>query len=571
MGKDKATCMKALSTFKECIGKCAPDAAGGAEISEKMCDAMSGGVPGGGVIPGGRRLLASPSKSGFCKCNRGYFGRWCENNLEQQVKERKDQFDELKKLFDTTKGSKSPVEECREKSMFYCPSATDGKCAANGMACARMSAAGSDKKPTAEAANKAIMDKIGQCRKESKIIVMTPEGLVCKDLAQMKPQQLLPVSMCKPKEIKCRDGNCYPMARDACKDKQPITNCTGSQILCPDGLNCKDSMEACAAAAQPWDGCPLEMIPCDGDRLACVKNETQCKDKTGCPDGKIPCGIKWDTSRGRFKKAGKLCLAPKDCKRKVKSPRSIDMKPSPQTLEGLSSKKDFLKDVNSSSGAAVMRMKIKKGACKNAEDEDKDVNFVVTPVADSQLTDGPFKDMLDSLLSPVVDIVPDTALNITDDIDLEFPILDDAAQENDTFCKELLKITTLVSYSQELKDAGIKAARPEPKFCSAGEPVGDNACVCKIGVRHFTAFAVAVNEAASDNTPSDVPGNPPGNTPPSPPSTGSTSSGLSGGAIAAIVIGVLVLVGGVIGAVIVVKRRGSRSTTTHRGTHDVDL
>ena len=64
MGKDKATCMRALSTYKECIGKCVPDAAGGAAISEKMCDAMSGGgVPGGGVIPGGTSVLA---------CGQGY-------------------------------------------------------------------------------------------------------------------------------------------------------------------------------------------------------------------------------------------------------------------------------------------------------------------------------------------------------------------------------------------------------------------------------------------------------------------------------------------------------------------
>ena len=47
------------------------------------------------------------------------------------------------------------------------------------------------------------------------------------------------------------------------------------------------------------------------------------------------------------------------------------------------------------------------------------IEFIVNSVADSQLTEGPFKNQLDKLLSPVISLVPSTPVDFTTSMDLE--------------------------------------------------------------------------------------------------------------------------------------------------------
>jgi hypothetical protein len=499
----------------------------------------------------------------------------------QRQKKREDEFKKMKKLIE----GKSSAKECEAQRKFYCPASKKKNgdkielCLGNAKACAQ--ATGDEAK---------IEQDIKTCRSNSKkdkkqVVCVTPDGMTCEEPKKCNPRENAPMPSCQDGEVKCRDLTCVKpvgnaTAKETCGNRNSTVTCGADlPVLCPDGMNCAESLKECARFAG-WNGCPPEKEACEGDRLACVDDKKQCKQKTGCDAGKVPCGIKWN--RETFKKEGKICMAPADCKRKVKSPKSEDMKPERQVLEGLSPKANFTKEVKATGGDPIMRLKAKKGACRKAgnESDDGTVNFAVLPVPDSDLTDGPFSAILDSLLSPVVSVVPDTAVNITEDIDLEFPVLDDLAQENATFCDALLKVTTLVSYSQELADGGVYEATKEPSFCKAGDKIGKFSCVCKIGVRHFTTFAIqqsgdvgSTSGSGSTPAPDGSTPAPDGSSPGSNPATAAPtakSSGLGGGAIAGIIIGSILGVALIGGAIMALGSR-NRAAARRRDQFKPDL
>merc|ERR1712185_222037 len=112
-----------------------------------------------------------------------------------------------------------------------------------------------------------------------------------------------------------------------------------------------------------------------------------------------------------------------------------------------------------------------------------DVSLSIKAVADSMLTEGPFKSIFTKLLSPVYDITPSST--VEGSMEMNFPILDEAA--NDTqICKNLLKLTTVWSYSS---GSTSDSAKPEDKPCDQGDPMVDFPCVCKMSINHFSYYS----------------------------------------------------------------------------------
>merc|ERR1711966_236239 len=86
-------------------------------------------------------------------------------------------------------------------------------------------------------------------------------------------------------------------------------------------------------------------------------------------------------------------------------------------------------------------------------------------------------------------------------MEMNFPILDEAANEDDETCTNLLKRSTVWSYSTG-STTGL--AKPEDTPCEKGKPVGNITCVCKKMVSHFTTFTVAdapAEDASPDRSP----------------------------------------------------------------------
>jgi len=214
----------------------------------------------------------------------------------------------------------------------------------------------------------------------------------------------------------------------------------------------------------------------------------------------------------------------------------------------------------------VFRMSAAKGSCKSAISSanstvDVPINFAVTPVADSQITDGPFKAFADKMLSPLINVQPDATVVFdatSEGVTIEFPLLDTALQGADNvsmaLCEKVLKASKVISFSDELAAANVAAAVPEPTACLPGDQVGEFTCVCKAKVKHFTTFGVAQTEALSA-TPAATPTE--------------ASSCLGAGAIAGIIIGALVGIALIVGVVVVLK--GRKSTAGSHRKDNVDL
>ena len=182
-----------------------------------------------------------------------------------------------------------------------------------------------------------------------------------------------------------------------------------------------------------------------------------------------------------------------------------------------------------------------------------------------------FQGFKDSLLSPLVSILPPDGAKVTGDIWLEFPIVDEYAQNSTVECERILNRSTVVSYSMDNQRSNVTLARAESGRCIKSGPIGKYACGCRMAVRHFTAFAVAMVDgsqpaaAPASNTASAAPAS----------NTASASEGLGLGAIIGIAVGAAALV--VVVAGLLVKHMGQkrarrqRSNKAGRGINDVNL
>jgi hypothetical protein len=367
--------------------------------------------------------------------------------------------------------------------------------------------------PTSNACFAAAKDEFEKC------FVQKPVVELCKASLEKNPAK-------KPTEV--------------CKDAAKPT-------LCPDFKTCAENEQGCAKLIK-WSGCLPGMVSCPGARLKCVDDLTKCKAETGCDVGLESCGWKRDPKTGR--KDGRNCVAQGSCARKAPDPLGEDTKPREASITGAMFKKDKLMKIVSMANKEIMRMKIDKDPFGGA-----DVGFDVGQVPDSDLTTGAFKNVLDKLLSPVISILPTSVVgNLTEPIYLEFPILDEAAQDSVEACNALLAVTTVYSSSNggDLKK--------EDGFCTKGEAMADLTCVCKKGVKHFTEFAIAQAEEIGPDTPAPAPA-------PAP----EEKKGLGGGAIAGIIIGCLLGIGALVAIGVVVSKRKAHPNSSKPGVTDVDL
>lgn len=333
-----------------------------------------------------------------------------------------------------------------------------------------------------------------------------------------------------------------------------------AKILCPDGLNCAKDLQECAKTGT-WNGCPPRKVPCPGARLECVDYMAQCIASIGCKNGTIQCGMK----RGKSGEAlGPMCMTKDNCaekRKKYPDPLDMNTKPVDKVHPLNSSNVDEQSiPIMAANGMEILKMTIKKGALqrKPGNNSTKPMSFSVASVPDSELTNGPFKKIWKKLLSPVFDIRPDSPVDGS--MEMNFPILDEAAEEDNETCTNLLKRSTVVSYSS---NSTSNFATQEDKPCEQGEIVGTFSCVCKMSISHFTMFAVGPFDAskATTDAPADAPATP------------NDDKGLDAGIIVGIVVGVLA-VGAVLTVLLVVRRRQQSASAPRQprgGPPDLDL
>ena len=166
-----------------------------------------------------------------------------------------------------------------------------------------------------------------------------------------------------------------------------------------------------------------------------------------------------------------------------------------------------------------------------------------------------------SLLSPLISILPPDGASVTGDIWLEFPIVDEYAQNSTAECERILNRSTIVSYSMDNQRSNVTLAQAEAGRCAKSARIGKYTCGCRMAVRHFTAFAVAMVDGSQPAAPA--------------PASNTASEGLGVGAIVGIAVGAsvfILVVGGVVALKTGQKRaRRQRSTKAGRGINDVNL
>jgi len=365
----------------------------------------------------------------------------------------------------------------------------------------------------------------------------------------------------------CKEG----CQADACKSSTGVTICPANQTLCPDLLNCAADAAGCAKKGINWEGCSLGKMLCPQKRNGqpiCVASANACTAGVGCGDSEVLCGFNRTNMTGAPAGAFGKPICAKACSTTSLLPLDQKMKPVAAALPAWTpGSANYTQEAVTADKKPVFRMSAAKGSCKSAISSanstvDVPINFAVTPVADSQITDGPFKAFADKMLSPLINVQPDATVVFdatSEGVTIEFPLLDAALQGADNvskaLCLKVLKASRVISFSDELAAANVAAAVPEPTACLPGDQVGEFTCVCKAKVKHFTTFGVAQTEALSAT---------PAATPPT-----EAPSGLGAGAIAGIVIGALVGIALIVGVVVVLK--GRKSTAGSHRKDNVDL
>ena len=337
-----------------------------------------------------------------------------------------------------------------------------------------------------------------------------PTCMTAADCMSSRPVLPNPVDACPDGKFSCKSGcesaPCTATAASLsiCPPRKPT--------LCPDQLNCAESMEACANMVE-WNGCPLGKAACPARRIGrpvCVSSLTECAAQVGCATTEQLCGFDRTNMTGAPAGAPGKPICAVTCSVATLSPLSTNFKPAPTTLPAWTpSDANLSQEVVTGDKKAIFRMSAPKGVCQSAASSssvDLPINFAITPVADSDVTDGPFKAFADKMLSPLINVQPDTlvAFNSSDPrvgVTLEFPLLDAALQGISAaavdLCTKVLAKSKVISYSDDLRNANVATAMQESTFCSRGDQLGEYSCVCKVRLALSRRCAHAVGRAAS--------------------------------------------------------------------------
>jgi hypothetical protein len=173
----------------------------------------------------------------------------------------------------------------------------------------------------------------------------------------------------------------------ACKavDNTTLIQCKSGDMVCPGGMTCGKSLTECSRWTA-WEGCPAGTTQCSGNRLSCVTSLEQCQNATGCAVGLQFCGFRRDSTSGQ-----RGATSAPICKASCGDFEPIgNIKPEAKAFN-YSRNQPLDKECTDASGSAIMRIKAGKGAINDTQGGSGDLELLVLPVPDSELTDGPFK------------------------------------------------------------------------------------------------------------------------------------------------------------------------------------
>jgi hypothetical protein len=143
-------------------------------------------------------------------------------------------------------------------------------------------------------------------------------------------------------------------------------------------------------------------------------------------------------------------------------------------------------------GKPAVALRVKEGAFK-VGGKQKAVNFSVAAVPDSLLQEGALGALLESgaLVSSPIQIEPSAEIQIEGAMELDIPLLDDAANADDSLCALALEQTHMLSIS-DITD--IDEQPTTIGVCRQGA-VGN--CSCAVNVTHFSTYLLADAEVAT--------------------------------------------------------------------------
>jgi hypothetical protein len=175
--------------------------------------------------------------------------------------------------------------------------------------------------------------------------------------------------------------------QSACKvvDSTTLIQCKFGEVVCPGGMTCGKSLSECSKWTA-WEGCPAGTTQCSGNRLSCVERLDQCQNATGCAVGLQFCGFRRDSTSGQ-----RGATSAPICKASCGDFEPIgNIKPEAKAFN-YSRTQPLDKECTDASGSAIMRIEVGKGAINDTQGGSGDLELLVLPVPDSELTDGPFK------------------------------------------------------------------------------------------------------------------------------------------------------------------------------------
>jgi len=317
------------------------------------------------------------------------------------------------------------------------------------------------------------------------------EGICLGKGASCRPAYKCPTT----NPFRCGDWSCAVDA-SGCSVPGSSSNtadaCPKGQQLCPDGLcyNGTGGLKECTRRGVQWDGCPPGKLSC-GRPGICGKSAKECLAKVGCGDQLTFCGFQRDGKSGKVlfdANIGKplpRCVRPDQCSYGL--PRRPQGMRKELNAEGSSTLEAKTKD-----GKPAVALRVKEGAFK-VGGKQKAVNFSVAAVPDSLLQEGALGALLESgaLVSSPIQIEPSAEIQIEGAMELDIPLLDDAANADDSLCALALEQTHMLSIS-DITD--IDEQPTTIGVCRQGA-VGN--CSCAVNVTHFSTYLLADAEVAT--------------------------------------------------------------------------
>ena len=350
-------------------------------------------------------------------------------------------------------------------------------------------------------AKKSCVETAADCTSEKEACILTRMKWCPREEKCIEPSlPCISIQEC-PKEtpFRCHDFSCAT-EKALCQDVSimPIV-CAEGERMCFDG-SCYSKREYLQKCTVPYNGCGPGYIECNTtfDSGVCRKSITECEREYGCGKDEKLCG--WErTSDGSMYSSKKSAVRKRICKKRCYFTQA--MKPETKAQEVDTTASDTVIDLmtNDREGAAKrrsVRMRVKKGMLR------RKTNFTFVDVPDSvRFSEKVVKKFGERVKAPMITIEPSEEVDFSQPggIELEFPVLDEAAQESSVVCNALLlklrayKIDNILNATEDWAEMG---------RCKPARWSGEAECICKVNVTHFSTFAVAEeDELCGDNVP----------------------------------------------------------------------